>query len=173
MPSHENRGWEAVAKDDTEAERGCPSGDGFPAASSADEPGSSACGSRPPRPKESESAEAAAARLYVQAVLERYLWLPGTPRVTSRHDRRCAEMLFRRGVPLDVVLAALMIGVARRTFRGGEPLPRVRALHYFLPVIEDLEESARDPGYLRYIERKLRPLAAAKASLSEPSRPGR
>lgn len=101
-------------------------------------------------------------REYVQAVLERYLWLPGTGTVTSRHDRRCARALFRQGVALDVVRNAMVVAVARRTFRAGAPLPRVRALHYFLPVVLELLESPVDPGWVQHLERKLRPLAAAK-----------
>lgn len=65
-----------------------------------------------------ESAE----RDYVQAVLDCYLCLPGTASITSRHDRRCARALFRRGVPLDLAKAAMVVAVARRTFRTGDPL---------------------------------------------------
>lgn len=163
MPRSENEGWKQGVKGAGELNRARDGTSGCRAASSAAEAESSGCGYRPLRPKESEPARDVAARRYVQAVLERYLWLPGTPRVTSRHDRRCAQALFRQGVPLDVVHAALMIAVARRTFRQGEPLPQVRALHYFLPVVQDLQESPCDPGYLRYLEQKLRPLAAQKA----------
>lgn len=146
---------------------GCHAGEGRPAASSAGEPGSPGSGSRALRQKASGTDADAPVRQYVEAILERYLWLPGTSRVTSRHDRRCAETLFRRGVPLETVLAALMIGVARRTFRGGDPLPRVRALHYFSPVIEGLQQVDLDPTYLHHLERKLRPLATEKARLSD------
>jgi hypothetical protein len=100
----------------------------------------------------------------VRAVLDYYLWLPGTATVISRHDRACARALFRRGLSLDVVKAAMAVAVARRTFRQGEPLPRVRALHFFLPVIEELLEVPCEPGYALYLEHKLRPLAAAKAA---------
>ena len=37
-------------------------------------------------------------RLYLEAVLETYNWLPGTPARTSRQDRRLARELCRRGV---------------------------------------------------------------------------
>ena len=76
----------------------------------------------------------------------------------------CARALFRRGVPLDVVKSAMAVAVARRTFRQGHPLPRVRALHFFLPVIDELLEVPCEPGYARYLEQKLGPLAAAKAA---------
>jgi hypothetical protein len=106
-------------------------------------------------------------RDYVRAVLECYLGLPGTSTVTSRHDRRCAEQLYRRGIPLDVVRSAMVVAVARRTFRRGTPLPRVRAVAYFLPAVEEQLEFRSDPGYVQYLEDKLRPLAAAKAMQGE------
>jgi hypothetical protein len=91
--------------------------------------------------------------------------------VTSRHDRRCALELHRRGVPLEVVKNAMVVAVARRTLRRGESLPRVRALHYFLPVVEELLEFPCDPGYVQYLTNKLRPLAAAKLVQSRGRQP--
>lgn len=117
-------------------------------------------------PKESESAE----RDYVRGILECYLSLPGTASVTSRHDRSCAQALFRRGVPLDVVKGAMVVAVARRTFREGDPLPRVRALHFFLPVIDELLEEPCIPGYVEYLEQKLRTLAVNKPQPEAPTK---
>ena len=94
-------------------------------------------------------------RHYVQAILDYYRQLPGTPRVTSRCDRKCAQALFRRGVPLGVVESAVVVAVSRRTFRRGDPLPRIRALHFFLPVIDELVEAPCDPGYVQYLKNKL------------------
>jgi hypothetical protein len=108
------------------------------------------------------------AREYVRAVLDLYLWLPGTSAVASRYDRRCAAQLHRRGVPLDVVRSAMVVAVARRTFRRGDPLPRVRALHFFLPVVEEMLETPCEPGYVKYLEHHLRSLAAAKAQPNSP-----
>lgn len=144
-----------------------PQGHGSYGAASAGEQESSSCGSPDSTPKESASSDLSEHE-YVRAVLERYLWLPGTSTVTSRHDRACARALFGRGVPLDVVKSAMLLAVARRTFRGGNPLPRVRALHYFLPVVQEVLEfpDRRDPSYQSYLERKLQPLAAAKRNAS-------
>jgi hypothetical protein len=107
-------------------------------------------------------------RLYVQAVLGRYLWLPDTPGQSSRHDRRLARTLLERGVPLIVVEAALLLGATRRALREPylAPLPRIRALHYFLPVIQEILQNPRDPDheYLLCLLRRLRPLAELKAA---------
>lgn len=107
-------------------------------------------------------------RQYVHAVLGRYLWLPGTPSRTSRHDRRLARALYERGIPLIVVDAALLLGTARLAFRGPQrpALPRVRALAYFQPLVTEVLEDSRDPDheYLAYLLGKLRPLAEIKAA---------
>lgn len=141
-------------------------GRGSDAASSAGARVSSCCGSPQTSPMESGWKGAAEAD-FVRTVLDYYLWLPGTATVTSRHDRECARALFRRGVPLEVVKDAMAVAVARRTFRQGDPLPRVRALHFFLPVIDELLEVPCEPGYARYLEHKLRPLAALKVAERE------
>ena len=138
-------------------------GRGADAASSAGARVSSSCGS-PATSLTENGWKGSAEAEFVHAVLDYYLWLPGTATVVSRHDRACARALFRRGVPLEVVRGAMAVAVARRTFRRGDPLPRVRALHFFLPVIDELLEVPCEPRYARYLEDKLRPLAAAKAA---------
>jgi len=71
-------------------------------------------------------------RRFVHAVLARYVWLPDTPTVSSRYDRRLAATLFERGIELIVVEAALLLADARRALREPwlAPLPQVRALAY-------------------------------------------
>jgi hypothetical protein len=107
-----------------------------------------------------------ALRRYVQAVLGRYLWLPDTPSACSRHDRRLAREWYNKGVPLIVVEAALLLASTRRALREPylEPLPRIRALHYFAPLVRELLETPRDPDrdYLVCLLRRLRPLAEVK-----------
>ena len=136
------------------------------AASAANGRASSPSGSVGSTPRVSGSTDPRE-RDYVRAILDCYLWLPGTADVTSRHDRRCAEQLYRRGVPLEVVKSAMVVAVARRSFRRGDPLPRVRAVHFFLPVVEEMLETPCEPGYVEYLELRLRPLAAAKAAQTE------
>lgn len=101
----------------------------------------------------------AASEEYVAALLHQYLSLPGTPGCVRPADRRCARALYRRGVSLATAQAALIVAAARRTFRSPErpPLATIRALHYFLPVIEELLEQPLEPGYVAYLARRLEP----------------
>jgi hypothetical protein len=104
-------------------------------------------------------------RVYLEAVLETYSSLPGTPDRPSRQDRRLARDLCRRGVPLRVVRTALLLAAARRTFRSGPPLPPVRTLHYFLPAIEEVIEQPPEPGYADYLAAKLKACPSQKTAL--------
>jgi hypothetical protein len=104
-------------------------------------------------------------RVYVEAVLSTYGSLPGTPARPSRQDRRLARDLCRRAVPLRSVRAALLLAAARRTLRSGPPLPPVRTLYYFLPVIDEVLGEPPDPAYVEYLAAKLKPFASQKTAL--------
>ena len=105
-------------------------------------------------------------RRFVRAVLARYVWLPDTPAVASRYDRRLASALFERGVELLVVEAALLLVGARRALREPwlTPLPQVRSFAYYQPTIAELLDNPRSPDldYLTCLLRRLRPLAELK-----------
>lgn len=107
-----------------------------------------------------------ASEQYVAALLRRYLSLPGTPDCVRPADRRCARALYRRGVSLVTAEAALVVATARRTLRSPErpPLPPIRALHYFLPVIDELLEQPLESDYVQYLAGRLRPWMKANRS---------
>jgi hypothetical protein len=96
--------------------------------------------------------------LYVAAVLTIYVDLPDTPLRASVPDQRQARLWFDRGVPLEVVETALLLACLRRSVRPVDvpPLPRIRSLAYFQPVIEELREHPVVGGYLQYLRLKLR-----------------
>jgi len=102
----------------------------------------------------------------VEELIALYLWLPGTPHRASRQDRRLAAALYEQAVPLLVVRAAFLLASARRSLRSSHlmPLPPIRTLHYFLPVVEEVLHQPPDPGYVDYLLAKLKPLAQTKAS---------
>ena len=94
---------------------------------------------------------------YVIAVLKLYGELPDAPPRTNPQDQRQARSWFDRGVPLTVVEAALLLASLRRIRPpGAPPLPRIRSLAYFQPVIEELLENPVPEGYVRYLRVKLR-----------------
>jgi hypothetical protein len=94
---------------------------------------------------------------YVIAVLNLYGELPDTPPRTNPQDQRQARAWFDRGVPLAVVEAALLLASLRRIRPpGATPLPRIRSLAYFQPVIEELLENPVPEGYVQYLRVKLR-----------------
>jgi hypothetical protein len=114
--------------------------------------------------------------LYVAAVLTLYVDLPDTPLRASVSDQRQARIWFDRGVPLEVVETALLLACLRRKARPTDvpPLPRIRSLAYFQPVIDELMEHPAPGGYLQYLRLKLRhiidtpaPVAVQKSTFSD------
>jgi hypothetical protein len=94
---------------------------------------------------------------YSARVLAVYTTLAYTPDRPSRSDRALARELERRAVPLKLVQEAMLLATVRRHFRDPSlpPLDRIRSLHYFLPVIQQLQAEPLDPFYVDYLKRKL------------------
>jgi len=103
--------------------------------------------------------------LYLRHILDQYRQLPGTLGHVRRTDRRLAQQLHARGVPLSLVEAAFALATCRRLLRSAdaEPLEPVRTMHYFSAVIEELCEQPLDPDYPRYLQSKLATLGARSA----------
>jgi len=100
-------------------------------------------------------------RFLGRKVLELYSHVPGTTGYFRRSDRRFAGELHDRGIPLDIVDAAILLAVARRTIRSHDapPLQKIATLHYFRPIIEELIAEPPPPGYIGYIRFKLAAVA--------------
>jgi hypothetical protein len=99
--------------------------------------------------------------IYVAAVLTLYADLPDTPLRPSLMDQSVARKLYQEAVPLPLVESALLLATLRRRSRASElpPLPKVRSLAYFLPVIAELKLQSLPDGYLDYLRLKLQRLA--------------
>ena len=95
--------------------------------------------------------------LYTSTVLTLYVDLPDTPLRASIQDQRLAQHLFETSIPLSLVETALLLGSLRRLCRPSDvrPLPRIRSLAYFQPVIAKLQEHLVPDGYLDYLRLKL------------------
>lgn len=99
---------------------------------------------------------------FVAAVLTLYAELPDTPLRPSPADQSLARRWFTDAVPLPLIESALLLATLRRLSRapGLPPLPKIRSLAYFLPVIEELQLQPLPDGYLDYLRLKLRRLSA-------------
>jgi hypothetical protein len=100
---------------------------------------------------------------YVAAVLAFYADLPDTPLRPSPQDQFLARRWYQQQVPLLVIESALLLASLRRIVRPADspPLPRIRSLAYFQPVITELQSQPLPDGYLDYLRLKLRRVAAA------------
>ena len=94
---------------------------------------------------------------YVAAVVMAYVELPETPLSATLPDHRQARRLHDRGVPLRIVESALLLGSLRRLVRPADlpPLPPIRSLAYFQPVIDELLVHPMPDNYLEYLRLKL------------------
>ena len=98
---------------------------------------------------------------YIAAVLQFYVDLPETPSYPRPPDRHCASEMCRREIPLVTVESALLLASARRLGRPPEaaPLPPIRSLAYFVPIVEELLEQPLPAGYDDYLREKVGLLA--------------
>ena len=105
---------------------------------------------------------------YVSKVLTLYLELPETPLRTNLYDQKRAAELQLRGVPLDLIEAALMLGSLRRLLRspGALPLSPIRSLAYFQPIIDELLSCPLSDSYVGYLRSKMKPFAGKKFTQS-------
>jgi hypothetical protein len=97
---------------------------------------------------------------YIHAVLDLYLQLPDTPAYFSELDHQQAEEWQQHQVPLETLRLALLLAAYRRASRSSHapPLPPIRSLRYFRPVLEELQANPPSPqvaAYLRYKAEKL------------------
>lgn len=94
---------------------------------------------------------------YIRNVLSLYRKTPGTTGTVRRGDRLLAADLYQRGVPLSAVENALILAAARRLFRPqhAPPLPTIRSLAYFSPVIDEVLSIPTSPDYFRYLRYKV------------------
>lgn len=95
---------------------------------------------------------------YLRRLLDLYCRLPHTAaRKPSRADRTLATQLFDQGVELALLEAAFLLATARRCSRDPDlpPLPPIRSLAYFLPVLAEIRQAPPDPGYLKHLRLRL------------------
>ncbi len=106
---------------------------------------------------------------YIRTILSLYQQLPETPTRPSSRDYLCAYQLQQRRVPLALIESAFLLGSLRRLLRPPDspPLPPIRSLAYFDPVIEELLHTPIPDSYIRYLRYKIQPFAEKKITLPE------
>jgi hypothetical protein len=94
---------------------------------------------------------------YVCRVLDAYRITPETTGNVRREDRRLAGQLYDQLIPLTAVENALILATARRLLRPDDapPLARIRSLHYFRAVIDEVVQSTMSDEYFLYLQRKI------------------
>lgn len=94
---------------------------------------------------------------YSRRVLLAYCGTPGTTGKIRRPDRLLASQLYECGVPLVAVENALVLAAARRLFRNSNapPLPPVRSLAYFMPIIEEVLALHISQDYFYHLRRTI------------------
>jgi hypothetical protein len=92
---------------------------------------------------------------YTHEVLRLYVRLPDTPDRPRPSDRRLAAELELQRLPIALIRGAFALATARRATAPGALTP-IRSLHYFLPVIAELQTPPAEPFYLEYLERRSR-----------------
>ena len=97
---------------------------------------------------------------YIDFVISSYIQLPDTPVKPSQNDRITATAFLSQGIPIHTVVSALLLASVRRLARPDDaaPLPPVRSLAYFSPVVRELSDSPLPDGYLVYLRDKLQRL---------------
>ena len=110
----------------------------------------------------STSANGSDPAIYVAAVVTAYVELPDTPISARAQDLSCARRFYHDGIPLPVVESALLLASLRRLARpiDAVPLPQIRSLAYFRPVIDELQNQPLPDGYFDYLRLKLRNVAS-------------
>lgn len=86
---------------------------------------------------------------YQRAILDAWHELPCTRGHPPRSDRTVLLHLYRRNIPLSLVLVALRLASARRS----TDLQPVRSVAYFCSVIDELIQA--DPSYVDYLRARL------------------
>ena len=97
------------------------------------------------------------ARAFIAQVLSFYLRLPQTPTRTSRTDRQLAAQWFAQGLTWENLEGALLLATVRRCLRDPAlpPLSPIRSLHYFVPLLVEVQATPLAPEYVQYLRRKL------------------
>jgi hypothetical protein len=94
---------------------------------------------------------------YYTRILELYVSLPHTPERPRRPDRQLVSRLYDQGIPGELIESAMLLAVARRLTRPPDalPLPTIRSMYYFIPVLDELRVQPLPADYADYLRGKV------------------
>jgi hypothetical protein len=128
------------------------------------------------RTQEVECANSPARNAYVDAIRHSFVATGCTTRKFSVRDEQFARDLQRRGIPLEIVQDALLMGATRKYIswlNGGSLLP-IGSLAYFEALVSEIQERPIPADYREYLQEKVVQLAKAwtKESAKGPGKRG-
>jgi len=113
------------------------------------------------RPSTIEEANSKEVDAYVAVARDSFLATGCTRGTFGAGDAKTARILMERGVSLELLRDALILGACRKYgswLSGGSPEP-VASLRYFEPLISEIREQPFPQGYHEYLESKVREMA--------------
>jgi biotin operon repressor len=105
---------------------------------------------------------------YVDAIKSSFLAIGCTIGKFSVRDDQFAQDLQQRGIPLEIVQDALLIGATRKYIswlNGGSPQP-IGSLAYFAALVSEIQERPLAADYREYLRRKVAQFERAWAKKS-------
>lgn len=94
---------------------------------------------------------------FVQQVIALYRRLAGDHVRPRRADRELAAAWHHCGMTLASIEGAMLLALARRTGRpsAAPPLPPIRSLYYFVPLLDEITARPFADHYLAYLRARL------------------
>lgn len=106
---------------------------------------------------------------YVDSVRKLFTALGCTTGRFGTAEERLAGDFERKGIPLEVIEDAMMVGACRKyvSWLNSGPSAPIASLHYFEMIIEEVQERPFPPGYREYMRQQVEKLARLHAERTE------
>ena len=120
------------------------------------------------RTQQVEGADGPVRNAYVDAIKSSFVDIGCTIGKFSARDAQFAQDLQQRGIPLEIVQDAMLMGAARKYIswlNGGAPQP-IGSLAYFVALVSEIQERPLPADYREYLRRKVGQLARTWAKES-------
>ena len=128
------------------------------------------------RAVEAEPGNADVRNSYVETVKHCFVTIGCTVGSFSALDARLAENFQRRGIPLETLQHALLMGAVRKyvSWLNGASSPPIGSLAYFSALVSEIQERPLPAAYEEYLQRKVMQLGRewSKQSSTKPQNGG-